>query len=511
MISAEQEGRRGSALVLAIITALVLTVLVGALFLLFQSNMAAYEWHKEELQCMYSAESGARLATYMILEGSDLPQTDTEQFLPESGPTWFSLPGEDLGETLVYVDPHRQNAEITASNAYVVRALGRIVVEEEAYTFGMENMLMPENFSRFSCFQNLGFASGYYDDGYRFDGPFHSNGPINIWSGSVGSLNDPYFYSLSIARRTGGDGYYYGQSQGGGTLTDQPAIGALTIQPIDRMLMGPPFFDMHADSIPYGSSEVNWEPVENAAKNGGLYFGPEAPGPSELPDGARLMIANDKLLVKRNSTAAVEEYILSDLANPVVWIDNGPNERVYLRQLAPDSIPSTGLEGAYTIGMMGDLYLSGALKYQDTDIVNPNNDDMLGIITVKGDIIMAYDPDAWGGPDWPEPWEIMMDAKFQYYAVLMSLDGVIEAEWYPSHSPYPASGDHTMELTGGYIAQTEGVTSSSGGGGFAIDIYYDTRLMSQNPPFFPSTGKWHEVFWKERPDLEEDDMGEDYY
>ena len=505
MISAEQEGRRGSALVLAIITALVLSVLVGALFLLFQSNMAAYEWHKEELQCMYTAESGARLATYMILEGSDLPQKDTEQFLPESGNTWFSLPGEDLGETLVYVDPHRQNAEITASNAYVVRALGRIVVEEEAYTFGMENMLMPENFSKFSCFQNLGFASGYYGDGYRFDGPFHSNGPINIWSGSVGSLNDPYFYSLSIARRTGGDGYYYGQSQAGGTLTDQPVIGALTIQPIDRMLMGPPFFDMHADSIPYGSSEVNWEPVENAAKNGGLYFGPDVAGPTALPDGARLMINNDTLMVRRNAGPAVEEYILSDLAIPVVWIDNGNTDRIYLRELAPGSDPSNGLDGSYTIGMMGDLYISGSLTYQDTDIMNPNNDDMLGLITVRGDIVMARDPD--GGPDWSFPWEIMLDKTFQYYAVLMALDGVIEAEDYT----FPTSGHNSMELTGGYIAQQEGYTSTSGGAGFAIDIYYDTRLMSQNPPYFPSTGKWHEVFWKERPDLEEDDMGEDFY
>ena len=503
----ERKNNRGSALVLAIITALVLSVLVGALFLLFQSNMAAYEWHKEDLQCMYTAESGARLATYMILEGSDLPQSVPEQFLPESGPNWFELPGEDLGETLVWVDPHNANSIITASNAYVVKALGRIIVEEDAYTFGMENMLMPENFSKFSCFQNLGFANGYYDDGYQFDGPFHSNGPINIWSGSPGSLTDPYFYSLSIATRTGGDGYYYGTSQAGGTLTDQPFIGNLTLRPQERMLLGPPYFDMHADSIPYGPTEVNWEPVRNAAMSGGLYFDSSSPY-GELPDGARLMIKSDTLMVKKTDGAAFDKYCLSDLVNPVVWIDNGGADDIYIREFAPGAIPSNGLDGSYTIGMMGNLYISGSLTYLDDDVMNPSNDDMLGLITVWGDVIIARDPDLVGGTDWAFPWEIMVDSDVPFHAVIMTLNGVLEAEDY--HFPNDIYAPYAFQLQGGYIAQAEGATST-GSSGYELEIRYDTRLMSQNPPYFPSTGKWDEVYWKERPELDIDNIDDDEY
>jgi len=145
-----KSAKRGSALVMALVTALVLSILVGALFLLFQSNVASYEWTLEEMQAMYTAEAGANLATYMILQGVDVPLDSCYQFLPETGTGWVDLPGDDLGEVKVWVDPHQDNEEICSANAYVVKARGRINTDAGSYEYGMETMLMPENFSRFS-------------------------------------------------------------------------------------------------------------------------------------------------------------------------------------------------------------------------------------------------------------------------------------------------------------------------------------------------------------------------
>ncbi len=492
-------GKSGSALVMALITALVLTILVGALYMIFSANVASYEWHKEDIQAMYTAESGARLATYIILQGIDLPTDSTEQFLPPSGSTWFDLPGENLGETLVYVDPHQKNVEITAANAYGVRALGRIVIEEDAYTYGMETLMMPENFSRFSCFQNLGFTNGLYIDGYRFDGPFHSNGPICLRSSSVGSENDPYFYSLSLARRTGGDGYWLGTPGGGGTLQTTPEAGNLQIQPYERMLMGPPYFDMHADSIPYGPGVVNWQSAYNAAVNGGLYF-----GPGELPDGTRILIAHDTLMIKTGNAMPEMIFPCDTLDNPVVWIDNNASDRIYLRQHVPSS--DRGLDIPLTIGMNGHLYAAGPHEYYNQDVMDPANDDMLGLITVYGDVVIALDPDDDPYPEWDEPYEIMTDSSFPFHAIIMALDGDVHAQ-----SPsYPTGGPSQFEIMGGYIAQREGHTSTSSSG-FEIVISYDTRLMSTNPPYFPSTGQWNLVYWEDRPELDIKTLKEDRY
>ena len=497
-------GRKGSALVVALITAVVLSILVGALFMLFKANVASYEWQKEDLQAMYTAEAGTRLATFMILDGTTVPQDTTTQFLPPSGNTWFDLPGENLGETLVYVDPHHDNGQITSANAYGVRALGRIVANEDAYTYGMETLIMPENFARFSCFQNLGFQTGYYSDGYRFDGPFHSNGSINIFSENMTSLNDPYFYSLSIARRTGGDGYYYGQSAAGGVLTTSPKIGNLEIQPYQRMLMGPPYFDMHADSIPYGPTEVNWQAAYNAAVSGGLYFDASSTL-GELADGSRISISHDTLRILQSNGGPISVYACDSLVNPVVWIDNAPTDRIFIRQYRP-LMPNDGLDIPLTIGMNGDLYCSGNCEYSNTNIMDPNNNDMLGLITVHGDIIIANDESYSGDPEWTNGFQILTDGSFNFDAVFMALDGDIHAEDYH----HPDSLARSFEILGGYIAQNEGPTSTSSSG-FEIVITYDTRLMTKNPPYFPSTGQWNTVFWEDRPDLDIHNIKEDRY
>ena len=497
------DGRKGSALVLAILTMMVLMILVGALFLLFNMNIKSYQWEEEELKAMYTAESGANLATYMIVGGSDVPQdTLTMQFLPDSGTGWFALPTDDLGEVRVFVDPDRHNAMVSAGNAYAVRALARLVSVDDTYTYGMETVLMPENFARFACFQEhptvpVGGGGGWYGDGYTFDGPFHSNGPFCIWSDSPTHDNDPYFYSLNIARQPSGQGFYY-NSEGSPTgVTYVPEVGDLQLQPIDRLLLGPPYFDLNVDSIPFGPAEVAWGNAREAAIDGGLYFAPFPAGVGDLASGTRMLIKEDTLFVREDSLGATATYILSALDEPVVWIENGNNDDIFLRGF-PDTTIASGVNFPVTIGMNGNLYMSGPMTYPNMDVLDPDNDDLLGLITVHGDFIIADDP---GAADWPDPWTIVTDwpGGFNYCAVFMALDGEMIAE-----NPGALPGENDFNVVGGYIVIQEGWTSTPDPSGFTIRCNYDTRLMTMHPPYFPQTQNWNVIYWRDWPELDED-------
>lgn len=482
--------KNGSALVMTVIIMVVLMIIGSGIYTLFQANISSYEWQKELIQARYTAEAGTNLAVCMVLAGVEMPQDSfPRQLLPDDGIGWYDLVGGDLGEVVVWIDPDDDNDNIEAANAYGIRVLGRTKLEDESYYYGMEVKMMPENFARFACFQDDGFASGYYANGYIFSGPFFSNGPINIYSGDASSANDPYFYSLELATRAGGDGYYFGTSQATGILTTAQEISTLQIQPHARMMMGPPHFDMHAEPIPFNSGSVNWQRARTKAISGGLYF-------DDLPNPTRIMIDNHTLYLKRSNTAAEETFDLSALTEPVVWIENGNSDRIYLKQY-PAVWPAeeSGIDMPLTIGMNGDLYVAGDHRYINTDILDQYNDDLLGLITVHGDVIIADDP---GDPgDWAPPWRIVTNGNILFCGTFMALDGDVHSENYGQPNPGPAD----FHILGGYLAQAEGYTST-GSSGHNIVIDYDTRLMTRHPPYFPQTGQWATIYWEDIPDLD---------
>jgi len=498
-------GRRGSALVMAAITMTVLMILVGALFMMFQMNVASYLWTEEELQAMYTAEAGANLAGYMIVGGEDVPQGKLPvQFLPDTGSLWFELPTEDLGRVRVFVDPNDLNDMVSNANSYAVRCLGRIESGDSAYTYGMETLFMPENFARFSCFQEHPITDGYYDDGYTFDGPFHANGPLCIWSSSATHENDPYFYSFNIARPPSGEpGFYYNTPGGAYNKAYAPEVGNLQMRPIERLLIGPPYFDLNVDSIPYGPDVVAWENARHAAIEGGLYFAPPPEGVGELANGTRMMLRDDTLFVKQNAFADPDTFLLGSYEQPVVWIENAGTDMVYLKGYPYGLDQEAGVNMPLTIGMNGNLCMSGPHIYANTDLLDPDNDDMLGLITVHGDFWIADDP--LSGWDWPDPWTIKTDQTggFNYYAVFMALDGQMRAQ-----NPGMPPGSNDFYVVGGYIVYQEGITSSQDwlGNlfGFTIRCSYDTRLMTSHPPYFPQTGEWGVIYWRDWPELTED-------
>ncbi len=511
-----RKGNKGSALILVMLSAIVLSILVGALYTLFQSNASTQEWAKERIQARFTAEAGTNMAIHMIMEGADVPHgTLPIQFLPETG-DWYDM-GDDLGWVLVFVDPHNANDEVAAANAYQVRCLSKVISEDQVNMYGIASLILPRNFAVYATFLNNA-GSGYFGDGYRFDGPFHSNSDVQVSSSTAGRDQDPWFYSFATVE----DHYLYRVPGTGITeVATTPHHKNLYMEPYEKMLMGEPFFELGVDSIPFSSSEVSWQGAYNAAVSGGLVL-------SSLDNYTRMILLDDTLMVLENQSALVVKYCLSDLANPVVWVDNGVNETVYLKTDEEDPFRSHGLDSALTIGINGNLCVSGPILYNNIDLTDQDNDCMLGIVVKEGNFTIAVDPDMTSDVDeWVIPsdttnhrWDIKTcnlnyPDGIEVDAVVMVLDGYFQLEDVSgSHYLYWSHPAIDFEIVGGYIVNEEYVTTwdfgAGGTYGYLTFVTYDPRLMSMHPPYFPQTGVWDIAYWEERPDMN-DTSGDEYY
>ncbi|MEN8209339.1 MAG: hypothetical protein ABFR50_08810, partial [Candidatus Fermentibacteria bacterium] len=191
----KNKGNTGSALILVMVSAIVLSILVGALFTLFQANSSTQAWAKERIQARFTAEAGMNMAVHMIMEGADIPEgPDAVQFLPETG-DWYDM-GDGLGWVLVFVDPHNSNNEVAAANMYEVRCLSKVISEDQTHMYGIGSMIMPRNFAVFAVFLNNANPE-YYGDGQTIDGPFHSNSVVELSSTTAGRDQDPWFYTFA--------------------------------------------------------------------------------------------------------------------------------------------------------------------------------------------------------------------------------------------------------------------------------------------------------------------------
>lgn len=505
----------GSALILVMVSAVVLSILVGALFTLFQANTRSQSWAKERIQARMTAEAGMNMAVHMIMEGADVPQGDSaRKFLPELD-DWHYF-GEEMGWVQIWVDPDNDNDQVASANAYEIRCLSRVLDEDQEYSYGISSLVLPRNFAVYATFLNSA-GTGYFGDGYRFDGPFHTNTVVRLSSNTPGRDQDPWFYSISIVD----DHYlYFNPASHAVEIASSPQHKNLFIEPYEKMVLGEPYFNLNADPIPFGSSEVNWQGAYNAALSGGLVL-----NSGQVPDGTRMILKSDTLMVRTAQDQPVSVYDLSALSEPVVWVNNNAGATVYLKTEEEYPDRDNGLPMGLTIGVNGSLAISGPLYYEDIDLTDPNNTDMLGLVIVNGDFLIAHDPEMSGDDDWIDPadstdatWNISThksnyDDGIQVDAVIMVLDGYFQMEdwgsWPYNEWPHQAID---FEIVGGYIINEESVTTWGIGSdtwGYLTFVTYDPRLMSMHPPYFPQTGVWDTAYWEENPDMDENNIGDD--
>ncbi len=142
------------------------------------------------------------------------------------------------------------------------------------------------------------------------------------------------------------------------------------------------------------------------------------------------------------------------------------------------------LDGQLTIASTGDMYLLDDIIYNSDPRVDPDSDDLLGLVSEQNIIV--------------DDTAANLDAGDEtFMCILMALNTSFTVENYASGTPRGS-----LKIIGGVIQNRRGPvgTFNSGGivSGYSKDYAWDFRLADNPPPSFPTTGVIVTLSWKER-------------
>jgi hypothetical protein len=297
-------------------------------------------------------------------------------------------------------------------------------------------ILKPSTFSKYAYFSHSEAANIWWTTTDTVWGPLHTNGQLRV-------ADRPVF-------------------MGKVTLDGSLVKYSNSAQP---QFLGGLQTGVHIDIPSNGVSNL-----ESAASSGGYRF----TGQSTV----YLEFRGDSIRYRYNTTSAWNYVLASTFApNGAIFADNA-NLRIKGR-----------VKGQFTIGAdgssRGKVYLDDDVFYNTDPQINPNSQDMLGIVA-KDDIIITNNS--------------ANNNNIRIQASIYSETGSFQAEDYQSR---PVAG--TIQLYGGVIQNARGPVgqfSTSGGtttiiNGFSKRYRYDDRFMIASPPFFPGTGSFEIVSWFE--------------
>lgn len=146
-----------------------------------------------------------------------------------------------------------------------------------------------------------------------------------------------------------------------------------------------------------------------------------------------------------------------------------------------DLTVSGTLNGRLTMGTNRNIVVADNITYADDPRLNPNSDDKLGLIAER-DVVISQSA----------PYNVEIDAS------IMALgNSFIVENWWVG----PAKG--TLTTYGGIIQRERGPVGTFSGAtgeklsGYSKDYHYDPRLVNSPPPFYPTTGDYISLSWKE--------------
>jgi len=289
--------------------------------------------------------------------------------------------------------------------------------------------------SRYFWFTNQE-AGVYWITGDTVWGPIHTNGVLRT-SGS------PTFYGKVTAYR----GIAPGPSTGGNRANFYGGweVGVYNELPTDMS----PLID--AANIGNGDAPVNTKSIYN--QNTTFEF---------LPDGK---------VIRTVGSSAPDTVLLSEIA---------PNGVIYS---TADIHVKGVLNGQVTIYSNDDIWIDDNIVYANDPNVDPNSDDLLGLIARDNIIVSENDPNN-------------DDVVIQ--ACLMAINGSFYAE---NYSGRPIAG--TLTITGSIVQNRRGAIgtferwSNSITHGFSKRYHFDPRLKNISPPHYPYVRELHLVSWWE--------------
>ncbi|MCK4671207.1 MAG: hypothetical protein KAT47_01605 [Candidatus Aegiribacteria sp.] len=464
------ESRRGAALAVVFIVMIVLSILAGAVYVLFASNVSSMNWTVDRISARFAAESGMRLAIHHLSLDLIPPAGTDPFFLPGDSAGWISIPGVD-DMAFVVIDPYDLANRPFANTGVEIRSIGRSGE-------GIETVVaryVPNSPSRYALLVDESIPAGIFTDGRVIDGPVHCNGTIEFSSATPDSANDPFVQEISTTTE---GGFYFSGS--GYSESPHPEGSYTWVQPFSSHRRGSPSWNTDAQGIDFTRLHDYFDGLRSeAAGRGTLIYGVK-----------RLLFDGDRILFKKGILSSTELIQLSPDSN-LVFIENG-GLPIYMRS-------NSGLTVPLTVISTGPVYISGMINANTS-----TNGGPLGIVSLR-DIIIATDPSQSGSSDWPSPWNINTNGSLSVNAYLAAPSGKLRAESisYPPERVY-------FSVLGGVLERDVGRLGTAITG-YELFIAYDEGLSGVRPPYFPILENWKIFSWDENPDFGEKSIEDNMY
>ena len=434
-----KNAKKGFILIAAYGVVAVLLVLVAAYVGRSIGEMRAAQMEKNTLSALYAAETGVDYGLdWLRLQPS--PPAGTSAFAVTGGP---ALPS---GTTYtVTIDPNDSNP-----TSYLKRYQIIGVGQSGGATRRVNFEVQVDSFARYVWFTYRETFSGnnvWFITNDVLNGPTHTDGTFNI-AGNPSFLDDVSQVGPAI-------NYMHG-----GPPNDNPNF-AHGVQ-----------FNADPLSMPSRAADLR-----NAASTGGLHL----LGPTTI-----VLNSNGTINVT-NTNAGYSNRNMPLPANGAVFVENRSytvGRRTYTDY--GDVTVNGTMNGRLSIGANNDIIIGGDLRYNINPQTNPDSTDMLGLVAERNIMI----------PQNACPYNSDLTIQASVMAMADS--------FYLQNYSDPANYKGTLNVYGGIIQKYRGpvgtfnITTNSKVSGFTKNYVYDGRLRASPPPFFPTTGDYYPLTWREQ-------------
>ena len=495
---------RGSATVVSLLLLMVFVVLGMVMAATSLQAVVLTRTQQRSSVAFNLAEAGAeRGLRYLRVQAS--PPAGSAAFSP-FGATPIAL---GSGTYSVEIDPDDDNASASLKR-YAIRSTGSALGRQET----VELYVRMSTFGSYAFFFDNWPSGTFLDNNSVVDGPAHVNGSNGVpmllrWSNSAANpifrrglfttaLSSISYLSPSTAPTTeaeyqkifelGSAGYRLGVS----TISLPPSTSAQQI--------------------------AAWGSSSGFPATDGVYVPAAA---STCSSGIYMQGSFDRMLfrVTAATTQVIEltqgsrnwEITIDRVANTTQIVDtegSNPPVTTSLTGTPNGSIYCSG-DIADLSGQLADSYVTGGTVVSRNASTLCNDTAAGRSITVTGDIRYRTPPN--NGEDWDSNTnltaatlglvsdEVRIAAtaptNFRVDATMVcGRSGGSGKFWAPAYATRTPAG--TVQVFGGIVANEAGVTSTTQPSGWYDSYYYDLRLRSNPPPYFPTTGLYQRLSFR---------------
>jgi len=430
-------NEKGTALVIVILILMALTAIVMGVSSISVNETQIATNEMLDKRAFYLAEAGAE-KSIMYLAQLATPFRGTGTLKNEPALLLDDVELYGAGTVTTYLDPLDSN---TGNPTRFVAVTVRATLNGSGMTKCLQVRVGQQNFARYAYFSDLekdpvGGSTIWFVTKDEFFGPLHTNDQMHIYG-------SPKFHEEASSNAATID--YYN----GGPPSDNPQfLGGLTLN-ASRI------------PLPTNTSMI----LSKANESGGLKL-----------TGNPVYI---KFLVDGSGNRSLSVSINGGDYNTMAYPSNGV---IYVQGYAQ---VEGKIKGQVTIGSNGDIRIMDNLIYNTDPRVDPTSSDLLGLVSDQNVIMWNSTAN-------------LDTADETVMAAIMALNTSWTVQNYNSGSPRGK-----LIVYGGIIQKQRGAVgtfNSSTGAivtGYEKAYSYDSRLMDNPPPAFPTTGQVEKVAWTE--------------